>query len=237
MRPQRARLLRIVVAVELTLAFVLLAGAALVHPIGKALSVPGQRAQPPVTAALQPTPEASPVAAQPSPAPVATPSAVDAAPSPPPVAAVAGNLPARLLIPAISVSTRIEHVGLATDGSMQTPYNIYNAAWFSPGVKPGETGDAVIDGHVGLPGQPLVFAHLNRLRLGDAITVVSGDGHAAHFIVSSSRVVPAGASPAGLFSRAGPPTLSLITCTGQYDGGSYSYSDRLIVDARFAGTD
>ncbi|GAC1656587.1 MAG: hypothetical protein NVS9B1_12310 [Candidatus Dormibacteraceae bacterium] len=161
------------------------------------------------------------------------------APTEPPgaAAAVAADVPVRLLIPAISVSTRVEMVGVGVDGAMQTPNNIYNVGWYSPGVRPGQAGDAVIDGHVGLPGQPLVFANLGRLRLGDAITVVRGDGRSSHFIVARSRVVPAGSRPAGLFAADGAATLSLITCTGQYDGGNYSYADRLIVDARYAGTD
>ena len=177
-----------------------------------------------------------PAAETPVPALQQVPAVADAAP-PPLAATPSGDVPVRLLIPAISVSTRVELVGVGGDGAMQTPYNIYNVGWYSPGVHPGQVGDAVMDGHVGLPGQPLVFANLGRLRLGDAITVIRGDGKSAHFIVSRSRVVPAGSRPPGLFAADGAPTLSLITCTGQYDGGSFSYADRLIVDARYAGTD
>ncbi len=118
---------------------------------------------------------------------------------------------------------------------METPHNLRQVGWFSPGVRPGEAGGAVMDGHVGLPGQPLVFAELGKLRLGDAVIVVRGDGRQAKFIVAGSRVVPAGASPPDLFQRSGPPSLALITCTGRYDGSNQAYADRLIVDTSFAG--
>jgi hypothetical protein len=33
----------------------------------------------------------------------------------------------------------------------------------------------------------------------------------------------------------GPPRLTLITCTGHFDDKAYSYSSRLVVEARYQG--
>jgi sortase (surface protein transpeptidase) len=33
----------------------------------------------------------------------------------------------------------------------------------------------------------------------------------------------------------GPPRLTLITCTGYFNKNSYSYSERLVVEASYAG--
>lgn len=143
--------------------------------------------------------------------------------------------PVRLLIPSLNVNARVELLGLDRSGAMDTPHNIWNVGWYRRGPSPGAPGDAVIDGHVGLPGSPLVFAHLATLKIGADVVVVLADGTRSRFRVSGLRSLPANSRPKDLFSRAGGPRLSLITCTGKYDGGSQTYADRLIVDARYIG--
>ena len=118
---------------------------------------------------------------------------------------------------------------------MDTPRNIWNVGWYSSGPVPGATGDAVIDGHLGLPGQPLVFNRLSKLRVGDLITVVGADGSRRDFAVNSTASWPADSHPAGLFETVGTPRLTLITCDGTYFRGTQTYADRLIVEASFAG--
>ena len=139
--------------------------------------------------------------------------------------------PARLLIPSLGLDAPIEGVGLDPDGAMGTPQNLWNVGWFNRGPAPGAAGDAVIDGHLGLPGAPLVFSNLSRLRVGAPITVLSSDGARANFIVRSVASWPAASHPPGLFDIQGGARLSLITCTGNYRPGSQTYADRLIVDA------
>ena len=143
--------------------------------------------------------------------------------------------PVRLVIPSLNVNARVELLGLDRSGAMDTPHNIWNVGWYRRGPSPGAPGDAVIDGHVGLPGSPLVFAHLAALKIGADVVVVLADGTRSRFRVTSIRSWPSRSRPSDLFSRAGSPRLSLITCTGKYDGGSQTYADRLIVDARYVG--
>jgi Sortase domain len=143
--------------------------------------------------------------------------------------------PVRLLIPSLNLNARVELLGLDSSGAMQTPRNIWNVGWYRGGPSPGAPGDAVIDGHVGLPGSPLVFSGLGRLAVGADVIVVLADGTRSRFRVSGVRSWPATSHPTGLFSRDGRPRLSLITCTGRYDGGSQTYANRLIVDSSFVG--
>lgn len=119
-------------------------------------------------------------------------------------------------------------------GAMETPRNLWNVGWFGGGPAPGGQGDAVIAGHLGLPGSPLVFNGLARLRLGDLIRVVGTDGTARDFTVSSTASWPADSHPSGLFDTVGSPRLSLITCGGAYLRSSHTYADRLIVEASFS---
>jgi hypothetical protein len=143
--------------------------------------------------------------------------------------------PVRLLIPALSINTAVEALGVDGSGAMETPRNLWNVGWYRAGPSPGDTGDAVIDGHVGLPGSPLVFSGLARLAIGAEVIAVLADGTQSRFSVSGLRSWPANSSPPDLFSGDGQPRLSLITCTGSYDRRNQTYADRLIVEANYLG--
>ena len=144
--------------------------------------------------------------------------------------------PARLLIPSLGLDATVEEVGLDAVGAMGTPHFIWNVGWFNSGPAPGAAGDAVIDGHHGLPGQPLIFNGLGQLPVGGLITVVGADGSRRDFAVTSSMSWPADSHPAGLFETAGAARLTLITCDGAYFRGSQTYADRLVVEASLLGS-
>jgi sortase (surface protein transpeptidase) len=73
------------------------------------------------------------------------------------------------------------------------------------------------------------------LQPGDRIIVVLADKSRRLFLVVSTSRVPVGAAPNGFAEPYGPPRLTLITCTGYFDKASYSYSERLVVETRYAG--
>ena len=143
--------------------------------------------------------------------------------------------PAQLLIPALDVHRAVEMVGVDEFGTLKLPVNAWNAGWYRWGPVPGAPGDAVIEGHAGYPKQPMIFGKLATLHPGDKIVVVLADGSRQLFIVASMRSVPAGSAPAGLGSFSGKPRLTLVTCTGHFDKKNYWYSDRLLLEATYAG--
>lgn len=145
-------------------------------------------------------------------------------------------LPVQLLIGRINLHPRVESVGVDRRGAMAVPYNYFDVAWYKLGPVPGDPGDAVIDGHAGYPDQPLVFARLVSLRAGDRIVVVLADGSRRAFAVSSVKTWPVRSHPTGLFQPDGPPRLTLITCTGDFNDQSKTYADRLVVEATYTGT-
>ena len=171
-----------------------------------------------------------PPPAQPA-APALVPEA-DAAGPPSP----APSIPVRLLIPSLNLDATVEEVGVDSTGAMATPHRLNDVGWYSPGPAPGMGGDAVIDGHLGLPGSPLVFGDLPRLGVGDVVTTVGADGLRRRFRVTSSTSWPANSHPTGLFDPSGPPRLTLITCGGAYLRNSQKYTDRLIVEAEYIGS-
>jgi Sortase domain len=153
----------------------------------------------------------------------------------PPEAAVPTAQPLELLIPALDVHRAVEPVGTNRYGVMNLPSNAWNAGWYRGGPVPGAPGDAVIEGHAGYPGQPMIFGRLVVLKPGDQIIVVLADRTRQVFIVDSMRSVAVGTAPSGMAEPYGPPRLTLITCTGHFDKNSYSYSQRLVLEAHYAG--
>jgi len=140
--------------------------------------------------------------------------------------------PDQLQLPTIGLSAHIESVGRTPQGAMDVPKDIRDVGWYAPGIRPGLMGDAVIDGHLDWYTGPAVFANLSQLAVGDQAVVVYTDGTVVTFRVTSLTNYPAGQAPADLFSPQGSPRLSLITCSGSWDG--IQYNQRLVVSAELA---
>jgi LPXTG-site transpeptidase (sortase) family protein len=150
----------------------------------------------------------------------------------PPPGAAAPPPPGRLVIPRIGVDAPVKAVGLAADGSMGVTNESYDVGWYSPGVVPGDAGDAVIDGHLDwYDTSRAVFYNLRQLHQGDDIEVQRLDGVSKRFRVTAVRTVAYNATVPGLFATGGPPRLSLITCGGSWDSRLGQYLQRVIVDA------
>lgn len=149
---------------------------------------------------------------------------------------VSPGLPKRLEIPEINVDTIVEYVGLSTEGDMAM--NIKNSqdhvAWYKLGPRPGENGSAVIAGHYGTwkNGRGSVFDNLHKLSKGDKIYVEDEKGVRTVFKVRESRRYDPNADASDVFnSDDGKPHLNLVTCEGDWDTISESYSRRLVVFA------
>ena len=138
----------------------------------------------------------------------------------------------RLVIASIGVDAQIEPVGLDAQHAMASPSSLDTVGWFNQGPLPGQPGDAVIDGHYGLPSTPAVFRDLHRLRPGDTLMVIWPDGRQVQFRIATAIIVAANSPPPpDVFTRSGPARLTLITCTGQWEQSQRTYSERLIVTA------
>jgi len=160
------------------------------------------------------------------------------APADPPAAAARvapAARPARLVIPSLGVSTRLETLGLQRDGSLAAPRDPDRAGWWSGGPRPGRRGAAVIAGHVDSRTGPAVFARIGRLRRGDRIVVVDRAGRRHRFSVRAKEDHPKHAFPTQrVYGRTRGPTLRLITCSGAFDRGSGHYESNLVVYAALA---
>jgi len=152
----------------------------------------------------------------------------------PEAAAFVDATPVRLVIPSITVDARVESRGLTRSKNLDTALDYHNVAWYDLGPRPGEPGNAVINGHVNWWTGNAVFTYLASVRAGDRIEVVRADGTAVWFRVTAKRVVAANARVASLFAPSAVPTLTLITCAGVWDALTFSDTQRLLVSAVLA---
>ena len=139
-------------------------------------------------------------------------------------------LPVRLRIPAIEVDTRLVKLGLAPDKSIEVPEELGVAGWWEGGPRPGQTGPAVIMGHVSR-NTPAVFSRLHTLQQGEEILVDRADGTTARFVVTGQGNYRKTAFPSDLvYYPTLEPELRLVTCGG-LDGATGEYTENLVVFA------
>ncbi|MEU8048226.1 class F sortase [Micromonospora echinofusca] len=142
--------------------------------------------------------------------------------------------PVDVRIPAIDVRARIVPVGADAEGRLEVPPldRPALAGWYRHGVSPGESGNAVIVGHVDSAAGPAVFFDLGRLRAGDTVRVTRADASVATFAVDGVGSYPKDRFPTDLVYGPSDATgLRLITCGGRFDRDTGSYVDNVVVFA------
>ncbi|MEU4804702.1 class F sortase [Actinosynnema sp. NPDC023587] len=143
--------------------------------------------------------------------------------------------PVGVEIPRISARSPLTEVGRNPDRSVEMPPigTPMRAAWFRHSPVPGDTGPAVVLGHVDGAGQPGIFHRLREVVIGDHVLVEDGDGKSLEFTVYRTQQVAEASFPTDDVYAATPgPELRLITCGGVFDHGAGGHLDNTIVYAR-----
>ncbi|WP_020127038.1 class F sortase [Streptomyces sp. 303MFCol5.2] len=146
--------------------------------------------------------------------------------------------PDRVRIPAIHVDAPLTGLALTPSGSLGVPpaekKNL--AGWYEAGTTPGETGTAIVAGHVDNADGPAVFYDLGALRKGSAIEVDRRDGSIAVFTVDAVEVYQARDFPdEKVYGAANRPELRVITCGGGYTK-STGYQGNVVVFAHLTSS-
>ncbi|WP_089019263.1 class F sortase [Micromonospora coriariae] len=148
------------------------------------------------------------------------------------------SAPTSIEIPKIGVNATLMSLGTNPDGTVQVPplEQADRAGWYEPGPSPGETGNAVIVGHVDSAKLgPAVFFDLGSLVPGDTITVRRADNQPVAFKVDSVKSYPKTSFPTELvYGPNDRPGLRVVTCGGQFDQAVKSYPDNVVVFATLA---
>jgi sortase (surface protein transpeptidase) len=147
---------------------------------------------------------------------------------------VAPDLPRYIEIPQLKVRARVMQTGIRSDGSLGTPNNVYDTAWYTGSSRPGEPGAMLIDGHVSSWTTPGVFYGLSDLAPGTVIKIQRGDGKVFTYkIVKSHTYSDDHVDMKAAMRPVNPdkPGLNLISCTGRVKPGTSEFDKRVIVFA------
>ena len=154
----------------------------------------------------------------------------------------------RFVIAKIGVDAPLTYRKVGLDGQMPNPDGPDDIAYYDfsdwPGMGggPGKGGNTVLAGHVDSGSKPCkngtvkppcqaVLWDLNTLKVGDEIEVRVG-GQSVKYRVTGNQPVPADTGPWDkIVSATAQETLTIITCAGNFNRETRSYSDRQVLTA------
>ncbi|MEU3622330.1 sortase [Amycolatopsis coloradensis] len=148
------------------------------------------------------------------------------------VAADTGQAPGTVKLPGGGTAKLIRKE-LTADGTLPIPEGLDEATWW--GSKLGaDQGASLLSGHVNWKGEKGPFDELWRLKTGQEVNVVDTDG--GKWVYKIGEVVTVHKTKLAeqaekLFGPDGPHRLVLVTCGGEYVGGTDGYEDNRIVTA------
>jgi hypothetical protein len=131
-------------------------------------------------------------------------------------------------------TARLVRTELTDTGVLPIPRGLGDAAWWGAKLGAGQ-GAALLSGHVNWEGTRGPFDELWRMRDGDEVSVVDASGGRWVYRVDDVVTVPKETLPAQAarwFGQDGPHRLVLVTCGGDYVGGTEGYDENRLVTAR-----
>lgn len=154
--------------------------------------------------------------------------------TPPPVQAPSAA-PQQLASADLGIDMPVVPVGVQDDGSMEIPVDPAVAGWYRYGPAPADAdGTTVLAAHV--DSRVYGIGPLSVLRdaqPGQTLQVTDADGAVTAYTVESVTYIPRAELPVDqLFDRDGPRSLVVITCGGEFDEQSRTYSDNVVLVAR-----
>lgn len=145
---------------------------------------------------------------------------------------VAADLPRVISIEKLGVKARVLQMSVNSDGSMQSPVNIFDAGWYTGSVKPGQLGASIIIGHASGTTSGGVFNKLETLNAGDTISVERGDGKILRYQVVKKQTVKLSDVDMNSFIRPADGVsegLNLMTCAGEWIKNSQTRNSRVMI--------
>jgi sortase (surface protein transpeptidase) len=150
-------------------------------------------------------------------------------------AALPKSEPVSIDIPKIGAHSSLVPLELNPDNTIQVPpvTTPLQAGWYTYAPTPGETGPAVVLGHVDGNHQKGIFFRLKELAPGDRVSIARKDGTTVVFEVTKVHQVPKkDFEGEGVYDDTAGPELRLITCGGVFDRNAHNYVDNIVVYAR-----
>ena len=136
-----------------------------------------------------------------------------------------------LEIPAVEIATEVTEGGIIENKQGQLEWETvpFIAVQYRELALVGARGNAVISGHVVTISEGNVFRDLYKVNVGDEVKVETAEGRYTYVIEDVKLVKP---NNIEVMAPTTSPILTLITCGGEFDSRTRSFSDRLIVTSR-----
>jgi LPXTG-site transpeptidase (sortase) family protein len=149
-----------------------------------------------------------------------------------------GNLPAQLIIPRLDLTAPIIPLGINEQGEFAAPASGAQVGWYLGSGTPGISNAAdviLLDGHLtDKQGQPAIFANLHQLRVNDQLSIKRADDKIFSYVVTevnNQAVEQIDMTQLMISSAADKQAVSIITCAGDFNPETQTYTQRLIVRA------
>jgi LPXTG-site transpeptidase (sortase) family protein len=174
---------------------------------------------------IEAEPTETPVTAEATETPVSTPTSDEGG-------CERGAIPQHLSVESAGIDADVEYLEIV-DGLMEQPTGPDKVAWYKDTARLGESNNVVIAGHLNWWNVPEgVFFHLQDMQAGDQITVTGDDGmvytYEVQTVTQESNLEPPGVNVIGPTDE---PTLTLITCGGEWNADIAEYDHRTVVRA------
>lgn len=143
--------------------------------------------------------------------------------------------PRYLYLPSIGIQSRVDSVGINSNGNIDSPKNANDSAWYDGSAKPGKDGQVFINGHKSYSSSySSAFDKLDQIQVGDQIIIENGNGDKFTYKVVSSQTLPT--SKVDMNKALNVPDnakqgVTLMTYTGKYNYREQSAEQRVVVYA------
>lgn len=143
--------------------------------------------------------------------------------------------PRYLYLPSIGIQSRVDSVGINSNGNIDSPKNANDSAWYDGSAKPGRDGQVFINGHKSYSSSySSAFDKLDQIKVGDQIIIENGNGNKFTYKVVSSQTLPT--SKVDMNKALNVPDdakqgVTLMTYTGKYNYREQSAEQRVVVYA------
>lgn len=127
----------------------------------------------------------------------------------------------------------IDPIQLTTTDSLIPPHDVQRLGWYSASAIPGEpgpVGSSVITGHINFAGQGQGYAYkFTEMTTGEEFTLnVNGEERKFSITEAPYRLEKGQELPEVINDESGENRLVLVTCGGQFVGGTLGYEDNII---------
>jgi LPXTG-site transpeptidase (sortase) family protein len=139
---------------------------------------------------------------------------------------VAGDMPRILTISSINLTARVSEVGLTNANKIDVPNDASFAGWYNGSAKLNTIGASFLTGHYNGVDAGGIFDNLNKVNLGDKISIEMGDGAKLNYEVVNIENLPVSQVD---MSRALSPSdgvmegLNIMTCQGSWSASGFTH--------------